>query len=346
MDEIDLLIQVLNDKNETALKSFYNFNSRLSQINQLNQINNSISNKNSIPIISKVQSITNPVIYEESIKIHSEKFSDKENTTKLIVLPDLPVFSNINTNKQKFGEQFNCNNLVKDKIQKNNKKHKLKTLEILTHTNLNKNLSENKIFVKNPHQLLQQHQTKSFVGLFNTIRYLDFRPYVDSIENPPNTPKDCGYYFKMVGTECPLIRNLLYDNGLLDISLVNTSNKEFSLLWSSGSIKGSVYQNLKKFQKVNHFPRSVELTRKDLLYINISKLQVNFPHFLKSLSFIPQSFLIPNEYKFLEDEMNKDKSAVWIVKPVSSSQGRGIFVTNTIQEVKYIIYKRYRQEVT
>lgn len=323
MDEIDLILQVLNDKSETNLKSFYNFNSRLSQINQLNQINNNISNKNIMQLGSKVQTLTSPVIKEEMIKIKSEIFTEKENTTKISVLPDLPVIQNLNSSKIKLRKDVFSSDLNKVKIPKKKTK-----LEMFTNKNENKNL----III--PVQHIQQYQAKNSFDVFSTIRYLDFRPYVDNLENIPKTPKDCGYYFKMIGTECPLIRNLLYDNGLLDINLVNTANKEFVLLWSSGSIKGSVYKNLKKFQKVNHFPRSVELTRKDLLYINISKLQVNFPHFSKYLSFIPKSFLIPNEYKFLEDEMNKDKSAVWIVKPVSSSQGRGIFVTNTIQEVK------------
>jgi hypothetical protein len=164
----------------------------------------------------------------------------------------------------------------------------------------------------------------------NSVRYLDFRPYIDKLENKPKTPPDYGYYYFMKGTDCPLVRNLLEDNGFLEQS----GSKEMTLMWSSGSIKTPIYTKLNKYQRVNHFPRSVELTRKDLIYKNLTKLQSMLPNLSKSLSFIPESFILPNEYKFLQEAMEKDQLGIWIVKPVSSSQGRGIYITNNILEVK------------
>ena len=168
------------------------------------------------------------------------------------------------------------------------------------------------------------------------IRYLDFRPYIDSLSLNPKQPKDLGYYYKAVGSETSLINFTLVDNGFLE-SISN--NKEFTMYWSSGNVKQNIYLGLKSFQRVNHFPKSFEITRKDLLYKNISKMNASFTN-KNYFDFVPQSFILPGEYAFLDEVFNiiiqaiqKDPLQIWIIKPVASSQGRGIFVTNRIQDV-------------
>jgi tubulin polyglutamylase TTLL5 len=164
---------------------------------------------------------------------------------------------------------------------------------------------------------------------YESMRYLDFRPYIDDIDQKLKTPKDLGYYYKMLGADCKLIKNTLEDNGLKEA----TTGNNFTLLWSSGAIKPEVYKNLKKYQKINHFPKSKEITRKDFLYKNICKLQSHLKANQKDFNFIPESFILPNEHKFLEESMEKDANCIWIIKPVASSQGKGIFVTNKIVDV-------------
>ena len=136
------------------------------------------------------------------------------------------------------------------------------------------------------------------------------------------------YYYKILGNECLLVKNLLEDNGFIQ----TVNNNEFSILWASGHIKLNVFPYCEKFQKLNHFPRSGELTRKDLLYKNLSKLKASFPG--SKFDFLPISFLIPNEIGFLNDEMKKDNNKkLWIIKPCASSQGRGIYLTNNIKDI-------------
>ncbi len=48
-------------------------------------------------------------------------------------------------------------------------------------------------------------------------------------------------------------------------------------------------------QRVNHFPRSYELTRKDRLYQNIERLQ--HAKGSKHFNFVPKTFMIPAEYR-------------------------------------------------
>jgi len=58
-------------------------------------------------------------------------------------------------------------------------------------------------------------------------------------------------------------------------------------------------------------------------------------HGAKHFSFIPKTFILPNEFVYLEDEMKKNKEKLWICKPAASCQGRGIFVTNDLSEIPH-----------
>lgn len=49
-------------------------------------------------------------------------------------------------------------------------------------------------------------------------------------------------------------------------------NNQVSLIWSSSVIKQNMYAGLGRFQKINHFPRSYEITRKDCLYNRFSRM--------------------------------------------------------------------------
>lgn len=103
------------------------------------------------------------------------------------------------------------------------------------------------------------------------------------------------------------------------------------ILWSTSMIKSNVYQSLSKHQKVNHFPRSYEITRKDLFYQRLSRMQALYGQ--KLYDFMPQSFAYPAEINKVQLEIQKRKDQLWIFKPCASSQGKGIFVTNNLEEV-------------
>ena len=84
-------------------------------------------------------------------------------------------------------------------------------------------------------------------------------------------------------------------------------------------------------QRVNHFPRSYELTRKDRLYQNIERLQ--HAKGSKYFNFVPKTFMIPAEYSEFAATHHRMRGA-WIVKPVASSRGRGIFIVSHPNQVK------------
>lgn len=133
--------------------------------------------------------------------------------------------------------------------------------------------------------------------------------------------------YKLVNTETKLLNRLLQAHGLEEAA---ADSKDFNLLWSGLHPKPDVLRSLAPYQRVNHFPRSYELTRKDKLFKNIEKMQ--YFRGLKHFDFIPTTFLMPIEYKELCSTHCRTKGP-WIVKPAASSRGRGIYIVNTPEQI-------------
>ena len=101
--------------------------------------------------------------------------------------------------------------------------------------------------------------------------FLVFRPYEDPITIRPYMPLDRGYYFYLHNCDIKIVRYTLEDNGFRDIKInhgdtYKNNDGTWTLCWTVGPIKKAVYESLHKYQKVNHFPCSFYMTRKDLMY--------------------------------------------------------------------------------
>lgn len=66
----------------------------------------------------------------------------------------------------------------------------------------------------------------------------------------------------------------------------------FNLIWT-GYIMPPDIKDLNKFQKVNHFPGSTQLGRKDLLWRNMNRLRIKFPN---EFTIAPMSFVLSEEF--------------------------------------------------
>lgn len=126
--------------------------------------------------------------------------------------------------------------------------------------------------------------------------------------------------------------------------------------------------------------RSYELTRKDRLYKNIQRMQQT--HGFKNFHIVPQTFVLPSEYQefcskipvcvcqsrplddifttfwnviyFFSPWLNlffpssildcfaKDKGS-WIIKPVASSRGRGIYLVSNVSDFAHRSYHSVMQ---
>ena len=56
-------------------------------------------------------------------------------------------------------------------------------------------------------------------------------------------------------------------------------------------------------------------------------------HGAKHFGFVPQSFVLPHEQAELQEAMEANPKRNYIVKPSSSSQGKGIFITRDYNDV-------------
>jgi hypothetical protein len=57
-------------------------------------------------------------------------------------------------------------------------------------------------------------------------------------------------------------------------------------------------------------------------------------------NFYPQTYILPSEYVIFADEFKKmqsvlDSRNVWIMKPTSRSQGKGIFLFNKLAQISH-----------
>jgi len=333
----------INRKRQFNLKP----GSRFDLFNNNNKQDNDSININNKNYITKT--ISNTILQDEIIHKNDLPFESDNSSIKSYFhnqsIKSPPnqkcstLFQNYkpNLNIRKFSNIPKTTSLNRDNREKKWFKNNSNFNSIYYRDNINKNRKN-------------QQQQRSFQNKLiskRKIRYLNFRPYIDLPKNKDENYKNIdteisdsisiafntfnsnpvNYYFKFLGNECLLIRRLLEDNGFIECR----GNEEWTILWSSGHIKLSNYEKLNKYQKMNHFPRSNEITRKDLLYKNLSKLKELFPG--TKFDFFPESYILPNEYTFLKEKMEKNPSQLWIVKPVSLSQGRGIFLTKNISEI-------------
>uniref|UniRef100_A0A2K6TSE1 Tubulin--tyrosine ligase-like protein 5 n=1 Tax=Saimiri boliviensis boliviensis TaxID=39432 RepID=A0A2K6TSE1_SAIBB len=144
--------------------------------------------------------------------------------------------------------------------------------------------------------------------------------------------------YKIVRTDSRLVRSILTAHGFHE---VHPSSTEYNLMWTGSHLKPFLLRTLSEAQKVNHFPRSYELTRKDRLYKNIIRMQ--HTHGFKAFHILPQTFLLPAEYAEFCNSYSKDRGP-WIVKPVASSRGRGVYLINNPNQISLeenILVSRY-----
>ncbi|KAM6311735.1 tubulin polyglutamylase TTLL5 [Aegotheles albertisi] len=133
--------------------------------------------------------------------------------------------------------------------------------------------------------------------------------------------------YKIVRTDSRLVRSILTAHGFHE---VHPSSSNYNLMWTGSHLKPYLLRSLTDIQKVNHFPRSYELTRKDRLYKNVSRMQL--AHGFKAFHILPQTFILPTEYQDFCNTCCKDRGP-WIVKPVASSRGRGVYLINNPDEI-------------
>eukprot|EP01105_Mastigella_eilhardi_P017585 TRINITY_DN4042_c0_g1_i2.p1 TRINITY_DN4042_c0_g1~~TRINITY_DN4042_c0_g1_i2.p1 ORF type:complete len:353 (+),score=104.14 TRINITY_DN4042_c0_g1_i2:106-1059(+) len=90
---------------------------------------------------------------------------------------------------------------------------------------------------------------------------------------------------------------------------------------------------LNNSQRVNHFRNFYEIARKDLLIKNLKRMKKQ-PDLPAKWDFFPATFGMPTEYSLFLDEFKRSPpGTVWIMKPISKSQGKGIFLFTKLNQI-------------
>jgi len=99
--------------------------------------------------------------------------------------------------------------------------------------------------------------------------------------------------------------------------------EDWQLFWTDTSVGLERVAMMKPYQRINHFPGMCEITRKDFLARNISRMVRNYT---EQYDFAPKSWILPADFADLQNVFRKKrvgKSGVikcLIVKPDSGCQ--------------------------
>ncbi|XP_071323346.1 probable tubulin polyglutamylase TTLL2 [Trachinotus anak] len=144
-----------------------------------------------------------------------------------------------------------------------------------------------------------------------------------------------------------VVREVLLERGWEEYDEEEGEEEDWNLYWRGSAFHNSEYHNLLPWQRLNHHPKTLGITRKDCLARNLRRMRATFGSSLYDFS--PTVFILPNDFTRFLAEYNRlrptrEPPVYWICKPVDLSRGRGIFIFEDIKDLVYdcnIIVQRY-----
>uniref|UniRef100_A0AAV2KGF4 Uncharacterized protein n=1 Tax=Knipowitschia caucasica TaxID=637954 RepID=A0AAV2KGF4_KNICA len=144
-----------------------------------------------------------------------------------------------------------------------------------------------------------------------------------------------------------VLREVLLERGWEEYDKRQQHDEDWNLYWKASLFHKSDYYNLMPWQRLNHHPKTIGITRKDFLTRNLRRMRTTFG--TGAYDFSPMAFILPNDYTRFLAEYNRQRggpglAVYWICKPVDLSRGRGIFIFEDVKDLVYdstVIVQRY-----
>ncbi|XP_023290516.1 tubulin polyglutamylase TTLL4 [Orussus abietinus] len=146
---------------------------------------------------------------------------------------------------------------------------------------------------------------------------------------PLVVPHDVAKHLKWrLSTITPLlVRKTLVNSGFR----LMKKSPEWTGIWGK-HMKSICFKTLKESQKINHFPGSFQIGRKDRLWRNLSRMMARYGK--KEFGFIPRTYILPQDMKFFRQVWEKCAGKEkWIIKPPASARGTGIRVVHRWSQI-------------
>ncbi|KAK2588284.1 hypothetical protein KPH14_004305 [Odynerus spinipes] len=129
-------------------------------------------------------------------------------------------------------------------------------------------------------------------------------------------------------------------DSLRPFEVVDPEDNGWNLWWCETCDVRQVLDSrkLEPNQRIPHFRNHYELTRKNYLCRNLKRYKKLLTKADKQAEAelcdsMPITFELPSEYRMFVEEYQKQSGSTWIVKPVSRSQGRGIFLFRRLKDL-------------
>jgi tubulin polyglutamylase TTLL6/13 len=115
------------------------------------------------------------------------------------------------------------------------------------------------------------------------------------------------------------------------IKKCDLASPEWDIYWTDNVFSPEMLSKMKPYQKINHFPGTYLIARKNNLAKYLKLMQKQFPD---DYSFFPLTWVTPYELFDLKNVNSQRKTPLTlIVKPDASSQGKGIFITRKVGDI-------------
>nr|XP_009942415.1 PREDICTED: probable tubulin polyglutamylase TTLL2 [Opisthocomus hoazin] len=145
-----------------------------------------------------------------------------------------------------------------------------------------------------------------------------------------------------------IVREVLLERGWTEFDKKGQDDTDWNLYWRNSPFRMADHHSIKPWQRLNHYPEAVRITRKDYLARHLKRMKGAYGSALYEFS--PVAFIMPNDYMKFIAEYSKERESVgrrpsyWICKPVDLSRGRGILIFQDIKDLVYdcaVIVQKY-----